>query len=104
MLQLTDYDITVKVLTEEHIKEHTQLRNKLLGEMQGGWWVRSMHFPEDKEESVLNCPVNIYGMLLNVILRYFSHGIFHCFTVHFDSLSFIHTNSCTFSYNHVSVF
>jgi len=24
---------------------------------------------------------------------------FHCFTVHFDSLSFIHTNSCTFSYN-----
>ena len=21
---------------------------------------------------------------------------FHCFTVHFDSLSFIHTNSCTF--------
>ena len=30
--------------------------------------------------------------------------IFHCFTVHFDSLSFIHTNSCTFSYNYVSVF
>ena len=29
---------------------------------------------------------------------------FHCFTVHFDSLSFIHTNSCTFSYNYVSVF
>ena len=28
---------------------------------------------------------------------------FHCFTVHFDSLSFIHTNSCTFSYNYVSV-
>ena len=26
------------------------------------------------------------------------------FTVHFDSLSFIHTNSCTFSYNYVSVF
>jgi len=30
--------------------------------------------------------------------------IFHCFTVHFDSLSFIHTNSSTFSYNYVSVF
>ena len=30
--------------------------------------------------------------------------IFHCFTVHFDSLSFIHTNSGTFSYNYVSVF
>ena len=29
---------------------------------------------------------------------------FHCFTVHFDSLSFIHTNSYTFSYNHVLVF
>jgi len=29
---------------------------------------------------------------------------FHCFTVHFDSVSFIHTNSCTFSYNYVSVF
>ena len=29
---------------------------------------------------------------------------FHCFTVHFDSLSFIHTNSSTFSYNYVSVF
>ena len=29
---------------------------------------------------------------------------FHCFTVHFHSLSFIHTNSCTFSYNYVSVF
>jgi hypothetical protein len=29
---------------------------------------------------------------------------FHCFSVHFDSLSFIHTNSCTFSYNHVLVF
>jgi len=29
---------------------------------------------------------------------------FHCFTMHFDSLSFIHTNSCTFSYNYVSVF
>ena len=25
---------------------------------------------------------------------------FHCFTVHFVSLNFIHTNSCTFSYNH----
>ena len=33
-----------------------------------------------------------------------SVGLFHCFTVHFDSLNFIHTNSCTFSYNHVSVF
>jgi hypothetical protein len=30
--------------------------------------------------------------------------IFHCFTVHFDSLRFIHTNSCTFSYNHALVF
>jgi len=30
--------------------------------------------------------------------------LFHCFTVHFDSLSFIHTHSCTFSYNYVSVF
>jgi len=29
---------------------------------------------------------------------------FHCFIVHFDSLRFIHTNSCTFSYNYVSVF
>ena len=29
---------------------------------------------------------------------------FQCFTVNFDSLSFIHTNSCTFSYNYVSVF
>ena len=29
---------------------------------------------------------------------------FHCFTMHFDSLSFFHTNSCTFSYNYVSVF
>ena len=29
---------------------------------------------------------------------------FHCFTVHFDSLRFIHTNSCSFSYNYVSVF
>ena len=29
---------------------------------------------------------------------------FYFFTVHFDSLSFIHTNSCTFSYNYVSVF
>ena len=29
---------------------------------------------------------------------------YHCFTVHFDSLSFIHTNSCTFSYNYISVF
>ena len=31
-------------------------------------------------------------------------GLFHCFSLHFDSLSFIHTNSCTFSYNHISVF
>jgi len=38
-------------------------------------------------------------MVLNDITRKF-----HCFTVHFDSLSFIHTNSCTFSYNYVSVF
>ena len=29
---------------------------------------------------------------------------FHCFTVHFDTLRFIHTNSCNFSYNYVSVF
>jgi len=29
---------------------------------------------------------------------------FHCFTVHFDSLSFVHTDSCTFSYKYVSVF
>ena len=29
---------------------------------------------------------------------------FYCFTVHFDSLSFIHTNSCTFSYYYVLVF
>ena len=29
---------------------------------------------------------------------------FHCFTVHFDSSCFIHTNSCTFSYNYVPVF
>ena len=34
----------------------------------------------------------------------YSNIKFHCFTVHFDSLSFIHTNSCTFSYNYVSVF
>ena len=32
------------------------------------------------------------------------NGKFHCFTVHFDSLSFIHTKSCTFSYNYVSIF
>ena len=31
-------------------------------------------------------------------------GKFHCFTGHFDSLRFIHTKSCTFSYNYVSVF
>ena len=30
--------------------------------------------------------------------------IFHCFAVHFDSLNFTHTNSCTLSYNYVSVF
>jgi hypothetical protein len=29
---------------------------------------------------------------------------FHCLTVHFDSLSFIHTNSCTFSYKYILVF
>jgi hypothetical protein len=29
---------------------------------------------------------------------------FHCFAVHFDSLSFIHTNSCTFSYKYILVF
>jgi hypothetical protein len=29
---------------------------------------------------------------------------FHRFTVHFDSLSFFHTNSCTFTYNYVLVF
>jgi hypothetical protein len=32
------------------------------------------------------------------------HVIFHRFTVHFDSLSFFHTNSCTFTYNYVLVF
>ena len=37
-------------------------------------------------------------------LHFFVKFEFHCFTVHFDSLSFIHTNSCTFSYNHVLVF
>ena len=40
---------------------------------------------------------------LNTLSRNLMFG-FHCFTVHFDSLSFTHTNSCTFSYNHVLVF
>jgi hypothetical protein len=31
-------------------------------------------------------------------------GEYRCFTVHFDSFSFIHTNSGTFSYNRVLVF
>ena len=47
--------------------------------------------------------------IINVFLKYKQlnatlYNIFHCFTVYFDSLSFIHTNSCTFSYNYVSVF
>ena len=36
--------------------------------------------------------------------RYFCdlYFAFHCFTVHFDSLSFILTNSCTNSYNNTN--
>ena len=55
-----------------------------------------------------------YGYLCGPLLKILdAHGVkqklsdpylFHCFTVHFDSLSFIHTNSCTFSHNYVSVF
>ena len=58
------------------------------------------------------CQVLIYVLVLTrlyllnfttfIVNLYLS--IFHYFTVHFDSLSFIHTNSCTFSYNYVSVF
>ena len=36
MLQPTDSDMAVRVLTEERINEHTQLRKKLLRTMQGG--------------------------------------------------------------------
>jgi hypothetical protein len=45
-----------------------------------------------------------YIRMFQVEYRCNYFGLFHCFTVHFDSLSFIHTNSCTFSYNHVLVF
>ena len=31
-----------------------------------------------------------------ILLHENLYFFFHCFTVHFDSLSFIHTNSCTF--------
>ena len=41
---------------------------------------------------------------MDTFFHYFVPIKFHCFTVHFDSLDFIHTNSCTFSYNHVLVF
>ena len=53
--------------------------------------------------------VNVYcttatGCQTQLQLTNISYNKFHCFTVHFDSLNFIHTNSCTFSYNHVLVF
>jgi len=51
-----------------------------------------------------NFCLRIYWPYLFYILRLTIICNFHCFTVHFDSLSFIHTNSCTFSYNYVSVF
>jgi hypothetical protein len=41
---------------------------------------------------------------LNGFSRKLETEKFHCFTVHFDSLSFIHTNLCTFSYNYALVF
>ena len=44
-------------------------------------------------------------IMFKIILKWNLFGVnFHCFTVHFDSLNFIHTTSCTFSYNHVLVF
>jgi len=57
MLQLTDCEMAVRILTEEHINEHTQVRNKLL--KGNAWWARSVHFSEDKEQLVKNCLVNI---------------------------------------------
>jgi len=44
------------------------------------------------------------ALKISQIKRNFTTNKFHCFIVHFLSLSFIHTNSCTFSYNHVLVF
>ena len=50
----------------------------------------------------------VWEMCVSYRVKNFKHlekpSKFNCFTVHFDSLSFIHTNSCTFSYNYVSVF
>ena len=52
-----------------------------------------------------NVLVSGYQCVKNEKLQRDKHGFFfHCFTVQFDSLNFIHTNSCTFSYNHVLVF
>ena len=48
--------------------------------------------------SVCVSPTSVLLLLTHITI------IFHCFTVHFGSLSFIHTNSCTFSYKYVSVF
>ena len=54
------------------------------------------------------CNLNLYQALCIATRRTKHFRIntlkFHCFTVHFESLSFIHTNSWTFSYNYVSVF
>ena len=55
--------------------------------------------------SIKGCFIIIWQTTKCTFFNMFSHILlFHCFTVHFDSLSFIHTNSCTFSYNYVSVF
>ena len=45
------------------------------------------------------------GILVDVV-RFCLLGTikFHCFTVHFESLSFIHNKLCTFSYKHVLVY
>ena len=55
----------------------------------------------------LPCSTYVSSASWNVFIRSQTREckcIFHCFTVHFDSLSFIHNNSCNFSYKYVSVF
>jgi len=53
------------------------------------------------QQNLVNTTQNLISYLTentaNFHYKHRSASKFHCFAVHFDSLSFIHTNSCTFS-------
>ena len=66
-------------------------------------WAVSLYSPRHTVGKSVSFIVNGYGIKIRTVCLQ-NTSEFHCFTVHFDSLSFIHTNSCTFSYKYVLVF